>query len=214
MQKSLKNIYELHHKEQRGDGFSILEKERGEIFSLYIGSGKKVLDIGCRDGALTKYFVPGNSVVGADIDELSLDRARKNLGIETALLDLNGDWDELNGKTFDTIVAGEIIEHLYYPERVIQRVVALLSANGSFVGSVPNAFSLKNRIRLFLGNKKNTSLEDPTHINHFSLGELNHLLLQYFTKVRIIGLGRFKFLAQWFPGLFAFDLVFIADRKK
>ena len=57
--------------------FSILEKERGDIFSLYIGSGKKVLDIGCRDGALTKYFVPGASVVGADIDELSLDRARK-----------------------------------------------------------------------------------------------------------------------------------------
>ena len=99
----------------------------------------------------------------------------KNLGIETALLDLNGDWDELNGKTFDTIVAGEIIEHLYYREGYTARCCSIVSQR-ELRGFSPQRLQFKESHQAFLGEQKNTSLEDPTHINHFSLGELNHLL--------------------------------------
>lgn len=57
MSSILKSIYEHHHSTARPQGFSILENERAEILKRVIGKGKNILDIGCRDGNLTKYFV-------------------------------------------------------------------------------------------------------------------------------------------------------------
>jgi len=209
MDKSIKKIYEMHHETSRKEGFTILEKERGEIIKKYIGQGQNILDIGCRDGALTKYFVNGNDVLGTDIDEKSLNKAKENLNIKTMLHDLNGDWHELEGRKFDIIFAGEVLEHLYYPENVIKKVKAHLNQGGMFVGSVPSAFSIKNRIRYALGKKQNTPLEDPTHINHFSYDELTGLFNKYFKDVKIIGLGRYKRLIKLSPSNFSFNLFFV-----
>ena len=208
---SLQQIYESHHSSKRSQGFSIMEKERGNLLKQNVGNGKSVLDIGCRDGALTKWFAEGNSVLGVDIDSKSLERAEQNLNIKTQLVDLNGDWEELSDLKFDAIVAGEILEHLYYPEHVIEKVKNHLNPGGVFLGSVPNAFNLKHRLRYLSGSKKGTPLEDPTHITQFSAQELRILLGRYFSNVKIIGLGRYQKLAALKPGWFAFDLFFIAE---
>ncbi len=206
---SSQKIYEQHHENSRQVGFSILKKERGELLAKLIGSGNEVLDIGCRDGALTQYFMEGNKILGVDVDRKALARASK-LGIETKLMDLHNDWADLIDRSFDRIVAGEVLEHLYYPEEIIKKVRLQLKPGGLFIGSVPNAFSLKNRLRYLIGQKKYTPLSDPTHINHFSSFELKNILEKYFKNVRIIGLGRYKKLSKLFPGVFAFDLFFIA----
>ncbi len=211
MTKSLGRIYGEHHKFHREPGFSILGKERGELLKNIIGEGKVVLDIGCRDGALTRYFVSGNKVLGIDVDDVALSEAAK-LGIETKSFDLNGDWSELSNRKFDVIVAGEVLEHLYHPEKVLGKIGALLTPGDLLLGSVPNAFSLKNRLRYLLGRKVNTPLADPTHINHFHIAELRSMLKRYFSAVEIRGLGRYKRLAKVLPGPFAFDLFFICRK--
>lgn len=205
---SLSKIYEKHHRISRDENFSILEKERGELLKKIIGVNKYILDIGCRDGALTKYFAPNNRVLGIDIDASVLSKAKQKLGIETLILDLNDNWHKLGNERFDIIVAGEVLEHLYFPEEILKKVVDRLNKKGMFLGSVPNAFSLKNRLRYLIGNKKNTPLGDPTHINHFSYRELKSLLEKYFNEVEIIGLGRFKLLSKLAPNWFAFVLFF------
>lgn len=202
-------LYEDHHAKNRSQGFSILKEERGNFFVNKIGKNKDVLDIGCRDGALTKIFVPDNHVTGVDVDSIALMRARK-FGINTIQMDVYGNWDELENKSFDVVVAGEILEHLFHPEIIIQKVHAHLKSGGLFIGSVPNAFSLKNRFRYLCGSKKFTPLSDPTHINQFSERDLRELLSKTFSNVSIIGLGRYGRLAKYFPSLFAFDLVFVA----
>jgi 2-polyprenyl-3-methyl-5-hydroxy-6-metoxy-1,4-benzoquinol methylase len=209
---SIQQIYESHHASKRSQGFSIMEKERGELLKKYVGTGKKVLDIGCRDGALTKWFTEGNDVLGVDVDTVSMKRAEENLGIKTQFVDLNGDWQELGEEKFDVITAGEILEHLYYPAKVIEKVKNHLNPQGIFLGSVPNAFNLKNRLRYLMGNKRGTPLEDPTHITQFSYNELSSMLKNNFTGVQINGLGRYKKLADWKPDWFAFDLFFIATK--
>lgn len=213
MNNSLKEIYKKHHENKDRCGFSILEKERGSLLKQYIGVGKKILDIGCRDGSLTKHYIYGNEVLGVDIDAKLLAGAAKNYNIETKVMDLNGDWNELGGIKFDVIVAGEILEHLYYPENVLSKIKKHLKNNGMFIGSVPNAFSLKNRLRYLFGKKKNTPLEDPTHINQFSYKDIKSMLLNEFEEVSIIGLGRYKLLAEICPNLFAFNLFFKAKLK-
>jgi len=200
-------LYEKHHADNRGEGFSILKDERGAHFSHLIGKGKRVLDIGCRDGALTAAFLEGNTVLGTDIDTQALARAQKR-GITTRAMDLMGDWHEIEGERFDVIVAGELLEHLFYPGTIMDKAKTHLASGGRFIGSVPNAFSLKNRLRYLSGTRKNTPLADPTHINQFSAAELEFMLRERFGSVSVSGLGRYPKLAAFSPNWFAFDLVF------
>ncbi len=208
MSDSLSNIYKEHHETRREGGFSILKDERGALIKALVGTDKKVLDIGCRDGALTQFFAPGNDVLGVDIDPSALEKARQ-LGIRTMKVDLNGEWRELGSEKFDVVVAGEVLEHLYNPDKVVEKVRSKLTSQGLFLGSVPNAFSLKNRLRYLVGSKRYTPLSDPTHINQFHVNELRGILKVHFKEVEVRGLGRYQALANKFPGLFGFDLFFI-----
>ena len=136
--------------------------------------------------------------------------AETSPGIEAIQMDLLGDWDELGDRQFDAVVAGEILEHLYFPEQVVCKIRSRLKEDGVLVGSVPNAFSLKNRLRYLRGTKKHTPLSDPTHINQFSAPELEALLARHFREVTVTGLGRYTRLAKLSPNFFAFDLAFVA----
>lgn len=209
----IKEIYENHHRENRVSGFSIMKEERSNLLRKLIGQNKNILDIGCRDGALTKIFCENNKVVGVDIDEVALMKVKEDLGIEIIAMDLNDSWQKLKNNTFDVIFAGEVLEHLYYPEKIIKKVSEHLVDDGIFIGSVPNAFSLKNRIRYLFGKKKNTPLEDPTHINHFSMNELDILLRNYFQEIEFFPLGNKSKFDKFWPGMFSFSLFFTASKK-
>jgi len=211
--KELQKIYLKHH--QKGDrcGMSILKEDRGNFFKEKIGENKKVLDIGCRDGILTEMYRCNNDVTGVDIDIEALKVAKDNLGIKTMELNLYGDWN-LSNVFFDVVVAGEVLEHLYFPQKIIKKITKVLKEDGVFLGSVPNAFSLKNRLRLMLGRKRGTSLEDPTHINHFSYSEFRHILEKYFKDVKIYPLGNFAWADKFWPGMFSFGFLFEAKNKK
>lgn len=208
---SLGEIYKIHHKERRRPFFVLQGEVRGNFLKERISSGKKVLDIGCRDGALTEYYAKGNDVIGVDIDKEALNRAKNKLGIETMSFDLNGDWP-FNEGTFDFIVAAEVIEHIYYPDIVFSKINKLLKPGGTLLGSLPNAFSLMNRFRYLFGTKKGTPLQDPTHINHFSRKELEALLKANFSSFKIYPLGKYAFLERLFPGLFSFMMMFEAKK--
>jgi len=210
MDDALDKLYQAHHASGGRYDLSLLKKERGDFLRNEIGTGKRVLDIGCRDGTLTSTYCQGNAVFGIDIDSTALEHARSALGIETLQFDLTGAWP-LKNCTFDFVVAGEVLEHLYFPEEAIGKIAKVLKTDGALLGSVPNAFNLKNRFRLFLAQKRYTPLNDPTHINHFSRRELLRLLSRNFKQVDILPLGRFALFDRVWPGMFSFDLLFAAQ---
>ena len=51
--------YEEHHRERRDEGDFVFVPERIPLFVPAIGRGKRVLDLGCRSGALTRHFLEG-----------------------------------------------------------------------------------------------------------------------------------------------------------
>lgn len=208
---SLKEVYATHHRERRGDSFIIQGDVRGAFLRETIGTGKNVLDIGCRDGALTGYYAKGNDVLGLDIDSDALSRAEEKFSIKTKHTDLHGDWG-VSLNTYDVVVAAEVIEHLYYPDIVLQKIHSVLRDGGILVGSIPIAFSLANRLRFLMGTKKGTPLADPTHINQFSRPEFEGLLKKNFNEIEIIPLGKFSFLDKFFPGLFSYMILFRAKK--
>lgn len=213
IKSGLEGVYNFHHTNRRGDFFLVLGQERGSFLKEKVGTGKNVVDIGCRDGALTAHYEKGNTVLGCDIDSEALARAEKSLGITTKQMDLNADWD-LSKNTYDAVVAAEVVEHLYYPGSVFEKVNAILKPGGIFVGSIPHAFSLQNRIKLLFGSKSGTPLQDPTHINQFCHKEFKALLEKQFPYVEIRGITspRYKFLTPIFPFFFAHDILFYAKK--
>ena len=163
--------YRRHHRDRTG-AFVYGGGERAELFRRYVGGpGRRVLDIGCRYGALTRAYLEGNHVVGIDVDRLALDEAAR-LGIETQWADAE-EGLPFEDASFDVVVAGELLEHVRDPVALVGEGRRVLRPGGTFVGSVPNGFRLKNRLRFLAGRKPEN---DPTHLHLFSPGDLCALL--------------------------------------
>jgi SAM-dependent methyltransferase len=201
---SLSEQYERHHRERRDEGDFVFVPERIPFFQEAIGRGRRVLDLGCRSGAFTRHFLDGNEVVGLDVDRIALEKAAE-LGIEPVVANVEEPLP-FEDASFDAVVAGELFEHLRFPEGVVGEVARVLRPGGVLVGSVPNAFRVQSRLRFLRGRPPE---DDPTHLHMFSPGQMNALLAG-FSDVRIefVG-GRYRRLS---PRLLARDLVFSARR--
>ena len=201
---SLGDRYEEHHRERRAEGDFVFVPERIPLFRAAIGQGKRVLDLGCRSGALTRHFLEGNSVVGVDVDPAALEKAA-SLGIEPVQANVEEPLPFDDG-SFDAVVVGELLEHLRFPDALVAEIARVLRPGGVVVGSVPNAYRLQSRLRFLRGRPPE---DDPTHLRMFSPAALRGLLAG-FEGVRLsyVG-GRYRRLHA---RLLARDLVFSAVR--
>jgi SAM-dependent methyltransferase len=197
----LSERYAKHNRLERGADFVFGGSERAELFRRYVGGpGRRVLDLGCRDGALTQTYLEGNEVVGVDVDREALARAAER-GIDThwANLDEPLPFDDAG---FDVVVAGELLEHVPDPQGLVAEACRVLRSGGTLVGSVPNAFRLRNRLRFLRGLAPET---DATHLHMFTPDDVR-ALLERFDDVRLHLISS-RFLRLQ-PRLFANDIVF------
>ena len=196
--------YEEHHRKRRAAGDFVFVPERVPLFRAAIGSGKRVLDLGCRSGALTQHLLDGNEVVGLDVDAAALARAAE-LGIEPVQANVE-DPLPFEDESFDAVVAGELLEHLQFPDALVDEIRRVLRPGGVLVGSVPNAFRIQSRLRFLLGRPPE---DDPTHLRMFSPGALRELLAGFVdVRLEYVG-GRYRRLHA---RLLARDLVFVGIR--
>ncbi len=183
MNDLLKKFYSEHHIKGKRLRQSFMEKERSLIFSNWLGQGKKIIDLGCRDGNLTRHFTEGNQVIGGDIDSAALEYASKHYGFKTLQVDLNTVLP-IEDDSFDAVIMAEILEHLPYPDITLQEVSRILKPKGKFIGNVPLAYHLKDRYQVLRGKKLFVG-SDPTHLKYFSYDDLLSLLAKYFTVEEI-----------------------------
>jgi SAM-dependent methyltransferase len=205
--EQLSERYAEHNRVERGAGFVFAGPERIDLFRRYVGGpGRKVLDLGCRDGGLTKAYAAGNEIVGVDADREAL-AAAAELGIETRWADLDEPLD-FEDASFDVVVAGELLEHLRDPHRVVDDAWRVLRPGGTFVASVPNAYRLKNRVRFLLGGSPE---DDPTHLQMFAPDDVRKLLGAFEEPRLHFIAGR---LLRLQPRLFANDIVFSGRKPR
>ena len=202
---SLGDRYEEHHRERRDEGDFVFVPERIPLLVAAVGRGKRVLDLGCRSGALTRHFLEGNSVVGLDVDANALEKAAA-LGIEPVRANVEETLPFDDG-SFDAVVAGELLEHLQFPDALVAEIRRVLRPGGVLAGSVPNAFRVQSRLRFLRGNAPE---DDPTHLRMFSPAALRELLAGFErVELTFVG-GRYARLNARF---FARDLVFTAVKS-
>jgi SAM-dependent methyltransferase len=200
----LQKRYEAHHRERRDEGDFVFVPERIPLFQAAIGRERRVLDLGCRSGALTRHFLEGNEVVGLDVDQAALAKAEA-LGIQPIAANVEDPLPFEDG-SFDAVVAGELFEHLRFPDAVVAEIRRVLRSGGVLVGSVPNAFRLQSRLRFVRGRPPE---DDPTHLHMFSPAAVGELLAE-FDDIRLAYVGgRYRRLHA---RLLARDLVFSGRR--
>ncbi len=163
-----------------------------------IGQGKSVLDLGCGDGFLMKKIqAVGNSVEGIEVSTPAIRHARKQ-GLKVYDLSLNTPWAALIKKHYDAVFAGELIEHIYDTDMLLEEIRKVLKKNGSLIITTPNLASLGRRILLLLG--KNPLIENTMRTN-----DAGHI--RYFTKdtlIRLLHDNGFELL-EYHSGVVNFD---------
>lgn len=191
--------------------------ERMRLILDWVGSGKRVLDIGCNDGRESERLIrAGNEVYGIEISE-DVARLAEQKGVRMSVLDVEEEVLPFPDGFFDAIIACEIIEHLVDTDRFLRQVRSKLRDGGALILSTPNLASFGRRIMLLTGKspfvefslEEKISGQNPVgHLRYFVRDTLCHLLEKHRFQVDTLtsdqlNLGLFTSLrlARWFPTL-------------
>ena len=144
---------------------------------------KDVLDYGGGDGQRYGRLVrsAAQSYTVADISSKVLDLRAKEAGTKVMHI------EELEGCgiQFDVVLLLEVLEHLLDPVSALRVVRRVLRPGGSAIVSVPNAFSVWNRVRMVAGRMPASGVGAPgvvghtydaPHVKFFDLASLRHLI--------------------------------------
>ncbi len=142
------------------------------------GVGLNVLEVGCSTGHLGRLLKEkGHRVIGIEPQPEAAAVANQHLD-EVFCGTVDQFFDEHPDRIFDTVVFGDVIEHLADPETVLRRVRHQLTEGGTMTISVPNVAHSSMRAMMLEGRWDYGSLGimDQTHLKFFTRDSLIHML--------------------------------------
>jgi len=173
---------------------------RLRIISQLVGTGKKILDVGCYDGTIAKSLIDtGNKVVGIDIAKSAIVQAKRKK-VNAFVWDIAQKPLPPKFGLFDVVVAGEIVEHVFDTDKFIKNLHRALKRGGHLIITTPNLAGLGPRLFLLFG-KTPWMIENRTigikagHIRYFTFDTLTELLEDNGFEVQIkctdiVGMGK------------------------
>lgn len=199
----------------------------GQRHQLLIGIlesfiGKQVLEIGCGNGGFAQKVSSHfhlERIYGIDISADAINAACGR-GIIASRVNLDLEDLPFEEVSFDTVICGDVIEHLISPDHLLEEIHRVLKAQGHLLITTPNLASWYNRLLLLFGHQpffSDVSIRYPAnafftsslphnHLHLFTLRSLVFLLQKYdFRIVKRVGVGintmigygkKFKWLAM------------------
>jgi ubiquinone/menaquinone biosynthesis C-methylase UbiE len=156
---------------------ALQQRARDRIHWLTGHAGGRVLDVGCSQGIASLVVARnGFEVVGVDVeldrlDYAAADRAREPADVAERVRFVGGSAFALpfGDDSFDTVLLGEILEHLDKPEAVLDEVARVLRPDGVVAITVPfglsphhdhrDTFYPANLLELLAGHLRPTAIE-------------------------------------------------------
>jgi SAM-dependent methyltransferase len=205
--------YSLEHDAVLGSKYS-----RHRIFVDLACQGKRILELGCADGFISRHLNErGCRVTGVEIDAEAAERARPWCE-KVVIHDLNDlDWIQQVGSGFDTILCGDVLEHLVQPENILWHIQRLLAPRGRVIICLPNIAHIRVRLRLLFGKFEYDTggVMDVTHLRFYTYKTACELIERSGFKIvsyqpTVGGGAATRWLRVLFHKLFAGGLLFVA----
>jgi methionine biosynthesis protein MetW len=126
---------------------------------------KRFLDIGCGDGSYTlmlKETLKAEEAVGIEVSAEAIG-VLKDKGIKAYQWDIDEEKFPFESDSFDLVYCGEIIEHLFNPDHLLDEVRRVLKPGGKIIITTPNLAGWPNRLSLLLGYQPFATSVSPEH---------------------------------------------------
>ena len=146
--------------------------------------GKFVLHVGCSDFPITEERIrsrnllhiklqdSANEVIGIDLSEEGIG-ILETFGIDNVFV---MDAEDIKLTTyFDTILGGDVLEHMNNPGKFLEKASRLLNPNGEIILGVPSALTINN-LKCWLGGWEQVHSD---HTFYFSPKTLSTLCSRY-----------------------------------
>jgi SAM-dependent methyltransferase len=205
------------------------------VIGLVPEKAKLILDIGCGAGDTGEILTGQGYVVdGITLSEEEKQVAGKVLRNVYVHNVEQGLPDAVNDK-YDVIILSHVLEHICYPQRLLKDIRSRLSPDGILIIALPNLMHFNSRWKLTFGNFKyqEYGIWDYTHFRWYTfksaqamLEENNYTVekadvsgwIPFDHRLKAItpsGLrnGLFRVLKKISPGLFGFQLLYVARPK-
>jgi 2-polyprenyl-3-methyl-5-hydroxy-6-metoxy-1,4-benzoquinol methylase len=197
----------------------LMGEGRNRIFLDLAAQGQRILEFGCSTGFLSRHLVErGCKVTGVEIDAQAAESARQWCD-RVLVLDLNKpEWTDGLSRDYDTILFGDVLEHLMDPELALRKACQLLLPNGRIIVCIPNIAHWTIRASLLRGkfDYTSTGILDMTHLRFFTPETGRKLIEDSGCRVvstyPILGGSRVgSRIRRLFPGLFTKQIIYVAQ---
>ncbi len=147
-----------------------------------LSKGSKILDLGCGRGEFLRgFFRCGLNGYGVDQSAIA-----KSICLEAEILQSDLKYDPLpyNDNYFDVIFSKSVLEHFYYPEKLVMEIYRIVKPGGLVITMVPDWESIYK-----------TFYEDYTHRTPFTITSLKDIfLINGFDYVKVEKFRQLPFL--------------------
>lgn len=225
----------------RKNAEALAPREIKAISLIKKGNGR-LIDIGCGEGRFLMKVIKkyeGNCY-GVDYSKKAIEICNRK-GLRVKSCDIEKRIPFKNG-FFDIAYCGEVIEHLYNPDKFLDEVNRILKKGGILIITTPNLCSFYNRIIMLFGiqpvfietstvssfvggsllNKIRKNDHPVGHVRIFTCRAIKDILEMHGFEVKLIGGAefehfpkKFKFIDRifsYFPGLSS-EIIILAIKK-
>jgi len=176
--------------------------------ALRVGESSRMLDVATGPGYLAAAAIErGATAAAVDFSASMIAHARQAYP-EVEFQVASADHLPFSNESFDAVGISFGMLHFPQPEQALSEAARVLRPGGRIVGSVPNGFRLKNRLRFLAGREPD---DDRTHLHLFSERAIRHMLERWEDPELHCVASRFLRLG---PRLFANTIVFTATTPR
>ena len=154
-------------------------------------TGERTLDVGCGEGYGSAILARTRPVTAMELDAASAAHAATRYGPRIRVLRADACRLPLRPGSFRSIVAMQVLEHLWCADRFVEQAREALEPGGTLVLSTPNRETFSP-----------DGVVNPFHTHEYTSGELRDLLARSFADVEVLAVR---------PGIFLRSLDVLAS---